>query len=91
MGIGEEIRLKALEGLKRGFHFFLPFGRDKTWEERRKLGTTVARGLIQGRAGPPLLVLLLGWVCVGKEQSPKSYTEDGSYDLYLLLIFFPFL
>lgn len=43
----------------RCFNFLLPFGRDEIRKERRKMGNTAARGLIQGRAGPPLLVVFM--------------------------------
>lgn len=74
----------------RCFNFLLPFGRDEIRKERRKMGNTAARGLIQGRAGPPLLVVFMsGWV-FGEGAEPRCYFEAGSYDLLLLLVFFPF-
>lgn len=53
------------------------------------MGNTVARAIIQGKAGPPLLVFMLGWVCVGKEQSPEATLRLVPMVFFLLLAFPP--
>lgn len=45
--------------------------------------------LIQERAGPPLLVFMLGWVCVGKEQSPDATLRLVPM-IFSIIIFPPF-
>lgn len=75
----------------KGFNFLLPFGRDEIRKERRKMGNTAARGLIQGRVGPPLLGGVHVRMGFGEGAEPRCYFEVGSYDLLLLLVFFPFL
>lgn len=65
-----------LEGMKDG-------RKGEKWE-------TVARGLIQGRAGPSLQIFMLGWVCVGKEQSSDATLRLVPMILFFIISFSPF-
>lgn len=53
------------------------------------MGNTVARGLIQGRAGPPLLIFMLGWAFVGKEQGPDATLRLVPI-IFFIIVFFLF-